>query len=356
MPTGTHTVADLQRITDTTAAEFGLDAIRETLQADLDAHNAIVDEMLTDLADPTTEREDIYGASIDGEMLRSDEYDRGAAVKLGEGSNVGFPLYKFVKPIGWTHDFMLQNTPARIANTVLGIQEMHIRAVRRELLTAVFGAANFTVRDEFVSPQINLGVKRLVNADGAAIPNGPFGETFDVDAHTHYDYLDGAAPTAAFLTGLIDDLVEHGHGNRVLININKAAEAAVRLLTGFVPYYEAGVDPGANAARGVGTLNTQQTTNRAIGRFGGAEIWTRSWVPAGYVFVYDAASPMKPLAYRQHPVATIRGLRIVAEIADYPLYAQVMDSYFGFGAKTRTNGVVGYYATSASAYVEPTIS
>jgi hypothetical protein len=33
-----------------------------------------------------------------------------------------------------------------------------------------------------------------------------------------------------------------------------------------------------------------------------------------------------------------------------------MDSYFGFGAWTRTNGHVLYYAGSASAYVDPTFS
>lgn len=356
MPTGTHTVADLQSITTQTAVDYGLDAINDVLQADLAAHNAVVDSMVMDLAETSTDRERIYGASADATMLRSDEYDRGVTVKAGAGSNVGFPLYKFVKDVGWTRDYMLQATPAQIANTVLAIQTAHVRAIRAELQRAIFGATNYTVRDEFQAPQINLAVKRLVNADSASIPNGPNGETFNAATHTHYDFLDGASPTAAALLALAEDVIEHGHGNRLVIAINRAAEAAVRLLTGFSPYLDPRLTLGTQANQATQRLDISRIDNRAIGLLGPAEVWVKSWVPAGYAFAYDAGSPMKPLVYRQHPVPGIRGLRVVAEIEDYPLYARVMDAYFGFGVYTRTNGAVLYYAGSASAYVEPTFS
>jgi hypothetical protein len=356
MPTGTHTVADLASITSTTAVNFGLEDIQRALESDLAAYNAVVDEMVSGIAEPSTDRERIYGASADGEMLESDEYDRGFTVKAGAGSNVGFPLKKFVKDVGWTRDYMLQNTPAQIANTVISIQQMHKRAIRRELQRALFGSANYTIRDRFVSPQIDLAVKRLVNADSASIPNGPNGETFTASTHTHYDFLDGASPTAAALTALIEDVIEHGHGARVLVNINRAAETAVRALTGFVPYTDARVIPANTAATTSQPLDTSRIDNRAIGLFGAAEVWVRSWVPAGYVFAYDAGSSLKPLVYRQHPVASIRGLRIVATLDDYPLYAEVMDSYFGFGVWNRTNGAVLFYGAGAVAYVVPTFS
>lgn len=356
MPTGTYTVADLASITSTTATDFGLEPIRDALTRDLAAYNAVVDDMLMDLADTTTERERIYGASADGEMYESDEYDRGVAVKAGAGSNVGFPLKKFVKDIGWTRDYMLQSTPAQIANTMLSIQSMHTRAIRRELQRAIFDSANVTMIDRFQSPQINLAVKRLVNADSASIPNGPNGESFTASTHTHYDFLDGASPTVASLTALIEDVVEHGHGARVLANINRAAETATRALTGFVPYTDPRLTQNTAAQVASTRLDMSRIDNRAIGLFGAAEVWVRSWVPAGYVFAYDAGSDMKPLVYRQHPIQSIRGLRIVATLEDYPLYAEVMDSYFGFGAYTRTNGAVLYYAGGASAYVVPTFS
>lgn len=356
MATGVYTVADLTSITTQTAVDFGLPEIAQTLQRELTAYNAVTDEMVMELAEPSTDRERIYGASADGEMLEADEYDRGVTVKAGAGSNVGIPLRKFVKDIGWTYDYMLQNTPQQVANAYLAVRSMHTRAIRRDMQRAIFGSANYTITDRFQAPQINLAVKRFVNADSASIPNGPNGETFNAASHTHYDYLDGAAPTAAFLTALIEDVVEHGHGSRVLININRAAESAVRLLTGFSKYEDPRLILGTQANQPGTRLDITRLDNRAIGLFGAAEVWVRSWVPAGYVFVFDAGSPLKPLIYRQHPVASIRGLRIAATLSDYPLQAEVMDSYFGFGVFERTNGAVGYYAGSASAYVDPSFS
>lgn len=356
MPTGTHTVADLVRIDDQTAASFGLAEIRQAFDNDLAAYNAMVDQNIAELAAVTTDRLRVYGASSDVEMYEADEYDRGIAAKAGEGSTVGFPLKKFMRDLGWTHDYMLQNTPAQLAIAFTAIQEAHQRAIHRELRRALFGPTNYTIRDRFVSPQADLAVKRLVNADSAAIPTGPNAESFNAATHTHYDYIDSATPTAAGLTALIEDVVEHGHGGQVRIYINRTHETAVRALTGFTAYVDPDFILGTQANQLARRLDTSRLDNRAIGKFGAAEVWTKPWVPANYAFAFDAASPQKPLVMRQHPVGTVRGLRIVAEIPDYPLYAQVMDSYFGFGVWTRTNGAVLYFAASASAYVEPTFS
>lgn len=356
MATGTHTVADLLNISDQYVVDYGLENIRTILQNDLDAYNRVLGEMVADLAETSTDRERIYGASASGEMLESDEYDRGVAVKAGEGSNVGFPLRKFVINIGWTRDYMLQSTPAQMANAFIAVQSMHTRAMRRDLQRAIFGSTNYTLRDRFQAPQIDLDVKRFVNADSAAIPNGPNGETFTAASHTHYDFLDGASPTAAAMLAAQDDVIEHGHGGRVIQNINRAAEAAVRLLTGFQPYTDPRLTLGTQANQPSVRLDISRVDNRAIGLLGAAEVWVRSWVPAGYVFTYDADAPMKPLVQRQHPAPSVRGLRIVAALDDYPLYAETMESFFGFGVWTRTNGHVLYYAGSASAYVDPTFS
>lgn len=356
MPSGTHTIADLQAITDQSAANFGLTEIAQILQADLAAFNAVLDTMMADLATMTTERQENYGASdASDDMQRADEFDRGVAVKAGAAATVGYPLYKYQRGVGWTHDYMLQNTPAQIANTVLTIQQRYRRAAIRELQLALFTPTNATVRDAFVTPNIDLGVKRLVNADSQPIPNGPNSEVFDASTHTHYDWLNGASPTEAALLAAADDVIEHGHGGQVLININRAAETAVRALTGFVPYYAGNINPTSTAMTADGTLDITRQTNRAIGVLNGSEVWVRSWVPAGYAFTFDVADPMKPLAYRQHPVAAARGLRIVAQNADYPLYSEMLAGYFGFGVKTRTNGHVLYYAGGAAAYVAPSL-
>ena len=356
MPSGTMTIADLQANRFQSAVEFGLTTIQDVLQADLDAYNRVQMELDADLVATTTDRQRIYGASSDGEMYEADEFDRGVAVKTAGGTTVGFPLRKFTKAIGWTRDFMLMSTPADLAEAMLNVQAMEYRARRREIQRAIFGGTNSTFRDRFVAPQIDLSVKALVNADSASIPNGPNGETFTASTHTHYDFLDGASPTAAALTSLIEDVVEHGHGGQIRININRAAETAVRALTGFSPYTDPRLTLGTQANQPGARLDLSRLDNRAIGLFGAAEVWVRSWVPAGYVFAYDAAGDAKPLVRRDHPVAALNGLRIAARLEDYPLYADQMESYFGYGVWTRTNGAVLFYQASASAYVAPTFS
>lgn len=356
MPAGTLSIADLQANRFQSAAEFGLSTINEVLQADLEAYNRVMLEMTTDMAETSADRQRIYGTSADGEMLESDEYDRGTSMKVATGATAGFPLFKYLKNINWTRDYFLMSTPADIAETVLAIQSAHLRAHRRSLQRAVFNPANRTVREQFVTPLIDLGVKAFVNADGAPIPNGPNGETFNAATHTHYDFIDSAAPTAAGLTALIEDVIEHGHGSMLKLNINRAAETAVRALTGFVPYVDPRLTLGTQANQPGERVDITRIDNRAIGLFGAAEVWVRSWVPAGYVLCYDAGTPMKPLVQRTHPVAGLVGLRVAATLDDYPLYAQTMESYFGYGVWTRTNGAVLYYAAGAVAYVTPTFS
>lgn len=356
MPSGTHTIADLQANRYQSAAEFGVSTIQAVLEADLAAYNRVQMEIDADLVATTTDRQRIYGASADGEMYEADEYDRGVAVKTAGGTTVGFPLKKFTKAVGWTRDYMLMATPADIAEAMLNVQAMEYRARRREIQRAIFGGANSTFRDRFVAPQVDLAVKAFVNADAAAIPSGPNGETFTAASHTHYDFLDSASPTAAALTSLIEDVVEHGHGGAVKLNINRAAETAVRALTGFTAYTDPRLVLGTQANQPAQRLDLSRLDNRAIGIFGAAEVWVRSWVPAGYVFAYDASGDAKPLVRRAHPVAALNGLRIAARLEDYPLYADQMESYFGYSVWTRTNGAVLFYGGGAGAYVAPTIS
>ena len=356
MPSGTLTLADLRANRFQSVADFGLQTIDEILQRDLVVYNQITAEVVADLDDITTDRQRIYGTSATYTLGQdSDEFDPGVAQKAPQtGVTCGFPLKKYVYAIGWTRDWFLSNTPADLAEAVLGIQRADTRTILRDIRNALFGGVNATVFDRFEPPQINLAVKALVNADSADIPNGPNGETFTGSSHTHYDYLDGTAPTAASLTALIEDVVEHGHGDGVRLYINRAAEAAVRALTGFTAYadprmvYRSSDTPGAS-------LDITRIDNRAIGLFGAAEVWVKPWIPAGYVFCYSAGSP-KPLVMRQPRAGQLTGLRVAARLEDYPLYADQMEHYMGFGVWNRTNGAVLFYGSGASAYVAPTFS
>lgn len=356
MPTnsGTHTLADLRSNRFQSVIDYGLDTINEVLQRDLDAHNTIVTEMVRDLCEIGTDRQRIYGTSADGDMNESDEFDRGVAVKQLGGSTCGFPLRSFTRAIAWTRTYMLQATPADIAETVLSVQKAHIRQVQRQIRRALLLNANTTFRDRLVSPIADLTVRALVNADSQPIPDGPNGETFNAATHTHYDFINSATLTEAGAIALIEDVLEHGHGSRLILGINRAAETSVRAFAEFEAYQDPRLVLRSADAPGT-ALDITRIDNRPIGLLRAAEVWVKSWVPSGYAVVYDAGEATKPLFFRQHPIAALQGLRVANRLEQYPLYADQMEAYFGVGVWNRTAAACLYYAGGAGAYVNPTI-
>jgi len=88
MPTGTYDINDLLAVRFQSAAEFGLDTIRQTLEADIAAHNAIVMQMVSELCEVTTDRQRIYGTSAGGEMVEVDEYGRSQTQAPVTGASV----------------------------------------------------------------------------------------------------------------------------------------------------------------------------------------------------------------------------------------------------------------------------
>lgn len=349
MTTGTHDINTLLAARFASAVDYGLDTIQQVLAADVAAHNAIVTEMVGDLCEVTTDRQRRYGTSVDGDMVEVDEFGRAPTQVAKPGSTVGFPLRLFQFAIGWTEKWLQLHTAADMATATQNAEKAHLRAIQRDIKRAIYGNTNYTFND-FLVDKVDLAVKRFVNADGAAIPDGPNGETFDGSAHTHYDAL--ASLTAAGLKANINDVIEHGFGGAVRVAINKADETAVRALSGFVAYpdprivYRNSDTPGQ-------TLDISRLDNRAIGIFEGAEVWVKPWAIQYYSFAWDAASPSKPLAFRQRDSASLAGLRIAANMSTYPLYAQYMEAEFGIGVWTRTNGSVLYFNNGS--WADPTI-
>lgn len=348
--TGTYDISTLLATRFQSAAEFGLDTIQQVLAADLAAHNMIVMEMMGDICEITTDRQRIYGTSQDGEMIEVDEFGRAPTQQSVTGATVGFPLKNYQFAVGWTEKWLQTQTPADMAMKMQAAEKAHLRSIQRELKRAIYLATNYTYTDYLVD-KVDLAVKRFVNADSAAIPNGPNGETYDGATHTHY--LANATYTAAKLTDTINTVIEHGHGGMLHVAISKTDETATRALTGFVAYpdpriiYRNSDTPGQ-------TLDLSRLDNRAIGIFGGAEVWVKPWAIAAYPFAWDSASSAKPLAFRQRSQMGIQGLRIAATLNAYPLVAQYMEAEYGIGVWTRTNGAV--LKSDAGAYSDPTIT
>lgn len=339
--TGTQDISTLLAARFSSAAAYGLDSIQQVLAADIAAHNALVADMVGELADVTTDRQRIYGTSVSGEMVEVDEYGRAPTQKNVAGATSGFPLKLYQYALGWTAKWMQIKTPADLAEGTLGAEKAHLKAVQKAIKQALFNNTNYTYVDYLVDG-VSLGVKRLVNADGAAIPDDPFGNTFDGSSHTHYDA--NATLTAAKVTSTIETVVEHGFGGAVRVAINRGDETAFRALSGFTAYQDPRLVFGASTTGVPETrLDISRLDNRAIGLFGAAEVWVKPWVPRYYLFAWDAGSPQKPLAFRQRDAQTLQGLRIAATMDEYPLYAQYMEAEYGVGVWNRTNGACLYF-------------
>jgi hypothetical protein len=347
--TGSYDISALLAARFQSVAAYGLSTVQEILAADIATHNAIVADMLGELCEVTTDRQRIYGTSVAGEMVEVDEFGRAPAQKDSPGSTVAFPLKKFSFALGWTGDYFQEATPADLAIKTQAAEKAHLRAIQLAIRRAIFNDDNYTARDYMVD-NVDLAVKRFVNADSAAIPDGPNGETFDGAAHTHYNA--NATLTAAALTANVEDVIEHGHGGQVRIAIARAEEAAVRALTGFTAY----LDPRSVAPlmRLDQALDITRMDNRAIGLYGAAEVWVKPWALNTYPFCWDAGASQKPLCFRQKTATSLQGLRIAASLDTYPLYAQYMEAYFGVGVWSRTNGAILYDA--GGAWADPTIT
>lgn len=280
--THTYDLASLRSNRFQSVAEFGTDTINEVLQMDLDAHNQIVDDMMGGLCEPTTDVQDIYGTSAGGEMVEVDENGRGPTQGMATGSTVAFPLRRFQYAVGWNDRWMLMNTPADMAELMLQAQDAHKRRIIRDIQRALYLSGNYTFNDFNSDKRIDLFVKRLLNADGTNIPNGPNGEVFDGATHSHYDAT--AALTAGNVKAAISDIIEHGLGNDVVVAINRADEDAYRALPGFTEFRDPRLSLGTQANLPTQTLDITRVDNRAIGLLGAATIWVKPWAIAGYPF------------------------------------------------------------------------
>lgn len=351
LKTGTLSIADLLANRFQSVAAFGESTVAEVLQRDLENHNAIMRDIMTPFADMTTDRQRIQGTSQSGEMIEADEFSRGPTQKDLPGQTVGFPLKRYQYAVGWTRDYLRRRTPADIAVSQITAERAHIRQVIAQMKRAIFNPTNYTHRDMLVD-NIDFPVKALVNADGAGIADGPNGEQFDGTTHTHY--LGSATLTTAAVDAALATLVEHGHGQNVIIHINKANEAAFRALTGFVAFVDPSLTPPITGTVPDQTLDITRLDNRQIGRYNGATVWVKPWMVANYLWAAALGSALKPFAFREQEDTAMRGLYLAGEIDAFPLRTQYLHAEFGIGVWNRTNGVVLKFDNAT--YTAPTIT
>jgi hypothetical protein len=348
---GTLSMSDLLKERFQTPVQLGLDTIMRSLQADMAIHNRIVGDITGIFADTTSDRRRRYGVAGQLEFLEADEFTRSHTQKVITGSEVEFPMKGFQAAIGWTAMFFRNKTVADMATTQVAAKIGHVNSIRRELQRAIYGAANYTTFDYRVD-NVQLDIKRFVNADGAPIPLGPNGEVFNASTHTHYLFHDGLDNASAH--ALVQTVLEHHNDGQIRVFISSGDEAAWRGLADFKPYIDARLTIPITTSNPTSRLDPFKTNDRAIGLFDAAEVWVKPWAISNYAVAMDTSTGMKPLALRTRDGNGAR-LDTVGTNVLFPLQADYMESEFGFGVWTRTNGAVLFHGTGAVAYVDATI-
>jgi hypothetical protein len=352
---GTHGVDDLLRTSSLSVIDYGEDRTWQGIMLLLEAHNALFQDKYGLFVDgPTTDRRRRYGGAVAMTFGEVDEYGTADAQKVTAGSNVDFPLKRYERGLQWTYTYLLEKTPADLVGQMQAIMDADVLNMDLQVRTALFNPTNYTFDDRLVD-NVALAVKALVNADSAPIPPGPDGTQFDAATHTHY--LGTATLAAANIQSLITTVAEHYRVGRTVIYINSAQEAAVRAFTGageFLPYMLQKVQYGSATTIAMGTVEIDQTYNRAIGIFGttSAEVWVKPWIPANYMAAIQLGVP-KPLTWRIRNARTGQ-LNPVYENEMHPLRCRLMEREFGIGVWERTSAAV--LRTNNATYAAPTLT
>ena len=329
---GTYSLEDLLAQRFTPASQFGFDNIARAIQAHLDWLNGQVADQMGLIAESSTDVRRVWGGSENMQMKEVDELGVARTQKDTNGVEIDFPLRKFSISTGWTSDFIARATPADLAQKALDVETAYVTRLRQELSAALFGKANYSFVD-WLGDGTTLAIKKLLNADGTAIPNAPDGTTF-AGTHQHYVGTSGASLAYTDIDTLIANVTEHMLGG-VKLFINRANVATWTALSGtkFTALTLAVVAvPGRTSGTVVTDSVQDDPDNKLVGYWAGYEVHTRSWVPSGYYMAFATQSPQKPIVHRLDKFTALNGMRMVYQLNAHPLTAQTFESEIGFGA------------------------
>lgn len=345
MPRGFNDTRDLTTTTD------GVPFLRmyDDIQAALNDYNSNEGFLRTNLTFTTTDEKIKEGLNQNQmQFQRSAEYGRPDRQRISQAERERYiPLEDFDLGLGFTRKYLALASSSQIALQVdeatRADQELIIRSIMQQLLRT----ENLTNGSVYY--------KAFWNADGDAPPR--YVDTTFTGTHTHY--LTSATVTLALIQSMRLKLVEHGLDTSRELWINSAQQTAVEALTGYVPVLSRDqlLITNSNPFNATNQEIALVDPTQFIGVIEGFRVRVYSWMPAGYMFAYDAAPGGlgKPLAWREYPVASLRGLQLFNEDpnATFPLINSFFFRGFGLAALDRNNGVAAQ--VTAGAYTTPTI-
>jgi hypothetical protein len=359
---GTNTTLDLAvsrfQYVNMSVEDFGEKNLADGIAAMLGSHNMQVADIMGDLCGSTTERLLMYGSGDTTQMIESDEFTTPPPQKARGGVVVGLPLKKYTYSWQGTRQYFRKASVYDVMQNTLAMMDADRRNLINQVRLAIFPPTNYTFSDDLVDhlTATPLPVKRLVNADGLAIPPGPNGESFNASTHTHY--LGTSSFVAADMLALKETVLEHYSGGDAMFCIPRPLSTTIATFTGnFVPLTPQPItQPTTAASIDTPGLNVISITNREIGLFDGIPVWIKPWMPAGMVlfFIKSAAGKKVCMVRTDGDDPGSGQLALNYEHETYPLRARYGGRDFGVGVWERTAAAI--LDTANASYTAPTLT
>jgi hypothetical protein len=312
----------------------------------------------------------VIAGSDQVEFEKQSEFGVPQAVRVTPSYNrMGFPLEWSDIGIRYTRRFLRDATAEQVRAQHQAVLEADNRAVFRDTMKALTSKAQSGTR-----PANENGVEVYDLWDGSANETPPSyaGRTFS-STHDHYLVSGAATIDSGDVEALITTIQEHGHGLResgeqLVIMVNPAQAEAIASwrkneanANGAVAKYD--FIPASSAPAYltdltiVGDRAPAQFSGLPLeGSYGDAWITKSHFVPANYVIAVATAGPnslRNPLWFRQHPVASSQGLRLLPQYEKYPLVEATYEHGYGLGVRYRSAAAVMQIKASGS-YDNPT--
>jgi hypothetical protein len=350
---GVYSLQDLLQVKNASAAEFGVDHLAATIEAETSYTNAYVNEMLADLAAPTTKQIEVWGGANAQLMTEVDELGVALPNKQVVGINASVPLRRFTQHLGWTQKYFEIATPAEMAAQFSTLRRGYLLEIQRQIKKAIFDNVTKTFVDRLYNG-VSLTVYPFINADSTTLPDSPAGASFDGSTHDHYP--GEASYTHEFVQALVDNVTEHGNtkGLKIFIPLANAALMAA-FDAGFTPLPDEATQTLLTQLVSGKTIDVSDLENRQIGVWaGGIPVWVKPFMISSYTMVVATQMPEKALLYRQRPQPSLQGWRVNAPLKEYPLIAEYAEAEFGFAPYNRVMAAVLYQANAT--YAVPSIT
>src|SRR5574341_275893 len=333
--------------------EVGVEVVNDAIQQSVAEHNRQMTALNTLFVEPTTVLKVRFLNAAVARLQPLDEHGRAIPIKAVGAYDVAFPLQAGGGAWGANYTAQQKMTVGEAHRLTGVLLDADKRWMRDHVLAALFADSNGAEYAwQFTDPEHGtLNIRGLASADSVKYQILSGSDAPATDDH----YLAQAAAIADAADPfpiIFSELSEHPENSGdcvVLFPTNLMT--AIKTLADFRPITDPNIDPGANAARLIGSLDTV-IPGELIG-YHDSKVWLVHWrsLPDDYMIGVMTGGE-KALWQREHPETSLQGFNRVASRDNHPFYESQWLRWAGFGAYNRINALV--YRIGNAAYAVPT--